>query len=419
MGRKKYMSTVKKLPPQTKGLRPKKYTSVIRREISDGLLTEGVLAKGNKIKYLHLMVDNVYSKIFIEFIDKYFDMEDHHFLIWGWDEDGLKNIDIKKYNNVEQKGFYSTLRYCDISEKIFIHYLTDEKAAVVNSYHKPEKFHWIFWGYDFYSKSGLDVYGPVTKRFLKSIGLEEQPYHPALIRDFARAISRIPYIMHYIRGDYKIIKRYYNTGARLLPFFYPNSVNYPELDNIGEYENPDLYLKDKYKYVIQLGNSATQSNNHAEVLYYLKELNSTEFCVIVPLSYGIPIYRDHLIELGKSLLGDQFIPITEFHDAKDYFYLLNQVDIAIMNHRIQQGVGNTLGLLYLEKKIYMNKETTTFSFLKELGAEIFTIDSLANTKLEDMAYMKEEDKLANKTLVKTYFNEENAKENIRRILNMD
>jgi dTDP-N-acetylfucosamine:lipid II N-acetylfucosaminyltransferase len=64
----------------------------------------------------------------------------------------------------------------------------------------------------------------------------------------------------------------------------------------------------------------------------------------------------------------------------DYLSLLSGIDIAVMNHRRQQGLGNILPIMYFGKKVYLRSEITTYKFLKDLGCAIFDIESIKSSE---------------------------------------
>ena len=411
------MSTEHINKPVNKSLKSfynKKINKAKERITNKLLVNRGIV----KIKNLHLMMNSLYSKIFIEFINKHFDINDHYFLIWGWESDKALHINPDDYSNVEYKGYLETIVYCNISDKVFVHYLSDEKAYVINACGTPEKFYWIFWGYDFYSKINIQLYEKFTKDLMISLGDDIQYNNENNQKHIKNAIEQIQYILHYIEEDYYMVKSKYNTDAKMLPFFYPNAIDYEKLDNVINFEKEELKLKQKYKYVIQVGNSATPTNNHLDIFDILNKKNLNDCCVLTPLSYGFAPYSNTLISLGNELLKDKFIPIESFIQPNDYFYLLSQVDVAIMNNIIHQALGNILALLYLGKKLYINPKSTTYSFLNRLGFKIYSTEDLDNRTLEEMMTFTDEYKSSNKCLIKYYFNEENARKNMETIFNM-
>ena len=69
---------------------------------------------------------------------------------------------------------------------------------------------------------------------------------------------------------------------------------------------------------IQLGNSATPTNNHIEAIDWLAQMELGARRVIVPLSYGSDEYRDMVCAYGKKRLGDTFQPVTDFMPFDEY-----------------------------------------------------------------------------------------------------
>jgi hypothetical protein len=59
-----------------------------------------------------------------------------------------------------------------------------------------------------------------------------------------------------------------------------------------------------------------------------------------------------------------------------YLELLGQIDIAVFAHKRQQGMGNTISLLGLGKKVYMRNDITPWAMFEELGVKVFSVDEL-------------------------------------------
>jgi hypothetical protein len=66
--------------------------------------------------------------------------------------------------------------------------------------------------------------------------------------------------------------------------------------------------------------------------------------------------------------------MTEFLTADRYLEFLGRIDIAIFNHRRQQGMGNIITLLGLGKKVYLRKDTTSGSALTNMGILTYVTD---------------------------------------------
>lgn len=288
-----------------------------------------------KDKFLHLMTDNIYAKKFINFVNNYFNKKQHRFIF-------ITTGKLKypyKYDNIIKTDRSKVKSYLEDFDKIFIHYLNYDKAWLVNNYKEIDKFHWVLWGADLYTFLDIDLYSDTTKKFIieKNIegitNLTDNCKNSNWQRE--TAMRKIPYILTNIKGDYQLVKSNYNPDARLIPFSYPNPVNFIELENRGSTPGKiDKYnFKNKFKHVIFIGNSGFATNNQIDILYYLKDIKSKDFCVVLPLSYGSENYIEKLIKEGKSLFGERFIPIEKYLKPVNYFYILTQVDVAIMNHK--------------------------------------------------------------------------------------
>jgi hypothetical protein len=133
----------------------------------------------------------------------------------------------------------------------------------------------------------------------------------------------------------------------------------------------DKRIKLKQKTIL-VGNSASESNNHIDCFIKLiKECDKYINKVVCPLGYGDSIYGEKVIEFGRKLFGDRFIPLTEYIDYKKYVMILEEVDEAIFFHDRQQGVYTIIQLLVLGKKVYIKNTVTTFKLLIQQGIHVY------------------------------------------------
>lgn len=136
---------------------------------------------------------------------------------------------------------------------------------------------------------------------------------------------------------------------------------------------------------IVLGNSATETNCHSEILRLLHDQYGGEAIeVYSPLSYGSSIrYKDSVIALGDELLGEKFIPITQYMDIDAYYDFLSDCDIGIFNNNRQQGMGNIRALLALGKKVYIRSDTAMWDYFREGGYILFPVEEIQNQTFDD------------------------------------
>lgn len=242
------------------------------------------------------------------------------------------------------------------------------------------KSYWMIWGGDLYNRfwDRKDS----TRNYMKYI----------FTKFFAR---RIKNIISVVDGDYNFAVEHYKTKAYHLKMaLYPNSTNISYVNDSN---------KNKIKFKILVGNSATKSNLHIQVFEKLS--NFTDIEIYCPLSYGNDELRDKVVRKGKEIFDKSFHPITEFMQINEYHNFLRSVDIAIFNHKRQQALGNIITLLAMGKKIYLNKESPVFSDFSLYGFKIFDVDSI-NSEVDLLKFNKN-DSLNNHDLYKIRFGLEN------------
>lgn len=379
---------------------------------------------------VHLMFDHFHIKKFLEFINKYNQDKNNIFLIFRRNDEkeflkenlnpNVHIIEIKNDNNEEIVGLVK--KYLDHADKVFIHYLHDFICWLICRCNIIRNLHWIIWGGDLYSYLYIDLYDELTKKYLIKTNIQyikgNQDSLDCKIRSIFRksAIRRLTYILTWNEGDYNLACKNFITTAKYKYFSYPNPVDFTLLDSARNKFSSKYNLKDKYKYVFLLGNSADPSNNHLEALSYLKEYKNEDFCVIIPLSYGgDEMYTKELVIESKKLLGDKIILLTEFLTPEEYAEILNQVDVSIMNHNRQQGAGNILALLYLGKKVYTKHEVTTFEAFSRLGIRIYDIKDLKNSSFKEIIESDKNIQGCNSVEIHRFFNEKRLKENFDRL----
>lgn len=169
---------------------------------------------------------------------------------------------------------------------------------------------------------------------------------------------------------------------------------------------------------ILVGNSATDTNNHAEVFSMLAKYDLGDRKVIVPLSYGDPVYRDAIMELGVRVLGKRFEPIVGFIPLTDYNALIARCSVAIMNHLRQQALGNIGTMLYKGARVFLDERSSVFQFLKKRGAHVFSTSLLLKPSNDLFEPLPEEQKQENRDVLKAFWGHAVVVENARRLVEM-
>ena len=132
---------------------------------------------------------------------------------------------------------------------------------------------------------------------------------------------------------------------------------------------------------VLIGNSATPSNNHFEVL----ELLSADWLVgrkvFAPLSYGDPSYGGVVCDYGNSWLGNVFHPMVDFLSVDEYLKILKSCSYVIMNHVRQQALGNIVIMLYLGAKVFLNPKSPVYKEYKQRGIYLYSVDDISKDAL--------------------------------------
>ena len=350
------------------------------------------------ITNLHIGYCDKFLPSFIKFINKEFDSNDHFFLLN--DEMGSiyleeeKNVKLYKRNIFQQILFYlATIKNFNISKKIILHGLFDIRIVII-LFLMPwviKKCVWVMWGGDLYVYSS-----------------KEKNYRWAIKEFFRKKVfKKIMFFSTTVPGDYELAQRWYFMNANFI-----HNLMYPSHLVRKPHHLSEKKILSNHEINIQVGNSADPSNNHEEVFNFLSKVEDINFKVFVPLSYGSEPYKEFIIEKGKEILGNKFIPLTDYMDFDNYNEYLQSIDIAIFNHDRQQAMGNIIGLLSLGKKVVLKENVTSYTFLKGLSVRLFTLkdkDILSSIDLTD--------KENNIKIMNDYFTKDRLKLNWNKVFN--
>jgi hypothetical protein len=320
---------------------------------------------------------------FIDFVGKNFGYHEHKFIVIG-----KKRFDFGLNNNhpviwIDSKlKWFELLNYMYKSDKIIIHGLWSERFVQL-LFLQPwllKKSYWVMWGGDFYFPENQNW---IKKQVIKNMG----------------------HLVTYIKGDYEYVKKHYRAKG-----IYHECLMY--LSNIfDEKQYSEAYKIDKKNELwILVGNSATDTNRHEYIFDKLKSFKDKDIKLFVPLSYGDNKYKEKIIKIGKEIFKEKFYPIVDFLSYNDYLKLLYNIDIAIFAHNRQQAMGNTIQLLGLGKKVYLNRNTTQWQLFEDLGVKVFDVE-----KKISLDYIDYDIKEKNIEIIRNYFSIENLKKQLEKI----
>jgi len=345
--------------------------------------------------YIHFFShESDYSYAFLDTLKSEINLLDEHLFVFGFAFIKFKK---KQYDYGEQLNkrivrlknlfaIFSIWKQIKKSKWLYLHLLPYDPTLLFWRMNLKllDKATWIIWGTDVYSYNKNN--NNIKTRIYESLR--------------RKIIPRFREIAAFVKEDVDLAKQLYQSDAEYIPVAYPNPVSLELLQTVP------VNTKNEFP-VFLLGNSADMSNNHIEMLQMLVKFKNEQLKIYCPLSYGgNKKYITKVIDLGHQLFGDSFVPLKEYLNTTEYASILGEVDIALMNHNRQQGLGNILALLYLEKKVFLKSNISSYYFFQRKNLIVYDIDTIANMTFEELVTLNNELK-ANKEIAKNIIDTKN------------
>lgn len=314
---------------------------------------------------LHIMSPNLdkFTLPFIEFMDDKFDLiEGEHKYLFICRQDQIQGGEIGNNSTSFHNGqvsflhpdgnMNSILNFMEKSEKIIIHGLWRDKIndILVGNPELFVKVYWVMYGGDYYHKEKYS-------------------------KNHIKVIQNAGFLITEIADDFNLVKEMYGIkGKHISSFFYTSNVCKPI-----EFEKVEHFNLN-----ILLGHSGITENQHLKYLEYLSKFKE-KFTIYCPLSYpNNNHYIEEVINCGKGLFGERFIPILDFISKYEYeVFLSEKIDIAILASWRMHGIGNITTLLFAGAKVYIDDNTTTWKWLNDVGIGLFTLKELEATPIHE------------------------------------
>lgn len=166
---------------------------------------------------------------------------------------------------------------------------------------------------------------------------------------------------------------------------------------------------------ILLGNSASETNNHLEMFGILSKHDLKSRKVIVPLSYGNSEYRLNIIDAGKRVLRDAFVPLVDYMPLNEYSSIMASCSVVIMNHLRQQALGNIGTALYQGAHVFLDPSNPAYQFFKEKKAVVHSTQNLLSDSLP-LTGLNDEEISQNRAVLESFWGQEQVRANVKALL---
>jgi hypothetical protein len=197
-----------------------------------------------------------------------------------------------------------------------------------------------------------------------------------MLTDEQRAMQRIDFFA-------PVVPEEFAAARRLHPWFTPREAALPYDVAAKTADRPeplpvvDRAGRSSSRAGLLVGNSATPEGNHLDVLELLARHRCFDrFEIVVPLSYGQGWYRDAVIERGRALLGDRFVPLVDFMPIDKYHQLLHSCTHAIMAHLRQQAAGNLQVLLMQGTRVALHPRNLLYTHARTRGHAVVSLEAV-------------------------------------------
>ena len=169
---------------------------------------------------------------------------------------------------------------------------------------------------------------------------------------------------------------------------------------------------------IQIGNSATEPNNHVDCIKVLKKFKDENIKLIVPLSYGPSIYAEFVKKYCIKNFPGKYEFIEKFISRDKYIEKLDEVDIAVMFHNRSQAFGNCIALITLGKKLYIKNNNPLWNFFQKTNIIVFDANKIKDLSFEEfLKPLTEEQIQSNISKISNFYSEKKRLEHLSCILN--
>lgn len=343
-----------------------------------------------KKKILHIFPESLFIDGYLQMLEK--DKNNHQFILTNIG--GNIDFDINKYSQYKFDKV-STFKLTDFIKlrKMLKEY--DYDLLIIHSGYLNFLLLSFLLNKKVLSKTILSLWGGSDSRKFVADGKNKKYYLLGVIYNKLRKnlYSSVKGIASIVEDDYKSVKELYNLTC-------PNYIStYPFIPNIQN----SFREKDNETYNIQVCHSGSIDCNTLEVLEKLKKYKKENIKVYASLAYGNEEYIKEILDKGKKIFGEKFIPKLEIENAQDYAKYISNLNIIINNSIVQQGLGNLNLAFSSGVKVYLNKDGKDQEFYKNMDLTFYNLDDIGKVDLQELLRISDEVKNKNHKNISSQF----------------
>ena len=324
--------------------------------------------------------------------------------------EGVKNFTLNWKEIIEFINSISGL------QRVYFHSYNSYSQFILEKVKDKQRhviFIWIFWSGEFYnlpefidnlylgrSKKYLEKNTFLGQLRLKANYLKQFMHRPYYIHNrFIASFHQIDFFASLLEEDWHNVSRYSGAKMKYLRFGY---LSFSQFIN-----QPDsAYTSDTNKPVFNLllNHSGDPTLNHFDALERIQKIDFRGK-IILSLSYGDKGYIKDLKEYVNSSSIKRYEIWDTFTEPNVYASRLSNIDFAVFNTSVQQGLGNIILLLWFGVKIFLREENSVYIELKKWGMHIFSIQNELTSEYLSSKLTKEQIK-HNRCILSKYFSDE-------------
>lgn len=268
------------------------------------------------------------------------------------------------------------IKSCRDFSEVVLHSMCYEFALILPKMNHPNVC-WVIWGADLYEdllyKKGYKLYIDEKSLFRVRaqklpvflykmlIGYRDSRYYKAQLK-----ANRYIHSVCALSPDYELLVKYFpefKSCPNKYLYYYP-------IEKMLDDNTRDCYVSGKD---IWVNNAAAYNGNHIDILQRISKFRNNG-TVHVPLSYGMTKWAKYVESEGRRFLGEKFDPMLTFMPRGEYYKRFLGSNSFVFGHLRQCAVGNILVALYLGAKVFLFKDNPLYSYFKEMGIQLYSID---------------------------------------------